>query len=243
MSRQREEAIGIAVAEHLRSQGWDVYCEVEAPGGRCDVVAVRPESGVVLAVECKVDLCWRLLMQAMHWEESANYVAVATAAYLRGPHHALAEKLLSRSGFGWFTMRSDGLLTEAVKATPLRTEQGELRTYCREEQKNWAAPGNNKGERYTPFAATAKLVEEYVRLHPRCSAEEILANVDHHWREPKVGRPILVRMARQKKLGPVTVKFYGTQYLFYIDEADPSVALDAGLADEVMAAMAEKPSP
>ena len=64
-----ETEVANAVMEHLCAEGWDCYPEVVLPGGRADIVAVRPmpfsNGNTVHIVECKTSWSATLLEQAI----------------------------------------------------------------------------------------------------------------------------------------------------------------------------------
>lgn len=218
----KEEALARQVVEHLRVQGWDCYAEVEVDA-RCDIVARRPESGLVLAVECKDKLGWAVVKQAARWRSMANWSVVATPRYQRRDDERLACEMLTAMRLGWIGVGHH--VDELVAPPLLRQEPGTLGNYLREEQRDWAAPGNARGERFTLFGKTRKDIEAFVRDHPHCTIEDILAGVKTHYRSAKSAKPQLVKLARLNVLGPVRTRFDGVRHRFYVDDDEVEVVV------------------
>lgn len=221
--RRSEEQLAAAVVAHLRQQGWAVYQEVDGPGGRCDIVARREDSGYVLAVECKVQIGWAVIRQAAAWRDVANWVVVATPPYQRQGEEALAVEMLRALLMGWTAAdwrRGAPTVREIVAAPLLRDTVGELAGCLRAEQRDWAPAGNAAGARFTDFGKTRRAIEAFVREHPHCTVDELLAGVETHYRHPRAARTCLVKLARSKDhvLGAVRVRYDGVRYRFYIDD-------------------------
>lgn len=59
----KETELAQPVVEWLESQHWDVYQEVECPGGYADIVAVR--DNYLWIIECKTSFSLKVVEQAM----------------------------------------------------------------------------------------------------------------------------------------------------------------------------------
>ena len=215
--RAPEEALAAIVLAHLSAEGWTCYSEVTVERRVCDIVATRP-SGIVLACECKAQLGWAVVKQAAQWRPLANYVVVATPGYQRPQDEQLAREILAGLAMGWTGVwPQTGRLLELVAAPPLSDAPGELGAHCRDEHRWWAPAGNARGARFTIARQAARAIEVYVRAHPRCTLDELVAAGITHYRSVQAARA-LVRQARRRQLGALRVHYDGVRYRFVVDD-------------------------
>jgi len=213
-----EQSLASEVAQHLRRQKYEVYGEVqmEQGGKRPDIVATPELAQSILVVECKMHLGLDVMLQAAKWRPYANWVAVATPPLGRSEDEAIKREILEGLKLGWIVVGRSGI-AEPVPAPLLRTELGELGQHLREEHKFWALPGNADSSYFTVFRSDVQQLIAYVREHPRCTLEEILAAQVTHYRTVESARA-LVGLARKGKLGPIVAKHDGVRARFYCDD-------------------------
>lgn len=167
-----EEQGAARVALWLRTEGWQVYAEVEQPGGgpRADIVAVR-DSGLIRrvhVVECKLRLGWDVLAQARAWTGWADHVSVATSLGPTGRRRAAALDAVSGMGLGWLEVW-DGEMHVRVDAPahPAPPRASLLLSVLRPEHA-LSRPGNADGDYWTAHDEHAAHLRRIVREDPDC---------------------------------------------------------------------------
>lgn len=227
-----EEPLAALAAAHLAGQGWSLFSEVAVEDGICDLVARRDDSGICLIGECKAKrIGWQVVKQAARRRPYANYVCVFTPTYQDPEDEALGIEIVRALRIGWTIVGSSGSVKELVPAPPLRAEPGDIGQVLRDEHRWWAAPGNARGQRFSPHAKTVRDLVAYVREHPRCSLEDAVAAGVTHFRNAQEARR-LVPLIRKGKLGPLRVKHDGVRFRLHLDDAAdawPAAAHDGGL--------------
>jgi hypothetical protein len=105
-----------------------------------------------------------------------------------------------------------------------KDERGErlypyLRELLTEAQKTYAAAGNNKGKRWSPWRQTCEEVLRYVRLWPGCSPAACLRMVPHHYQTEATARGSMVTWVRAGKVPGVEERREGRLIQWWPKEA------------------------
>lgn len=173
MRFETEQALATSVISILREWGWEIYQEVQAPGGRCDIVAVR--GNLQWAIECKKSFGLPVIEQAYRWLGRAHYVSVATQSF---PSQFGGLVLMSWGIGSLVPMNEDNSFREQVQP---RLNRKIIPFKLHEEQKTWANAGTNGGGYYTPFRRTVKRLVEIVRKSPGIEFNQLIKECDHHY--------------------------------------------------------------
>lgn len=162
------------VVAFLTEMGWEVYQEVEGPGGRCDIVAVRGK--IHWAIECKLSLGLSVMEQAYNWIQTgtAHYVSIATPKYVGGN---LAGVICRQYGIGTLFVKYE----EVREQTKPRLHRRARGFKLHEAQKTFCEAGSNKGGHWTPFKQTVRELINMVRNEPGVEFNRLIKALDHHY--------------------------------------------------------------
>lgn len=199
-----ETAVAAAVVAWLRSPQrggvWEVYQEVEAPGGRCDIVAVR--DGTVWAIEVKVSLSLALLEQAVHWLPYAHQVSLV-ASFRRSKAAYQHRELLARLGLGLLAVPTPSSsyqygVYEPIKPTAQPADLvGMMLQQLRPQQRTNTA--GSQGGFWTPYKESCTTLLQYVVQHPGCSLKQAITDLGKlHYSSPGSARSALTKRLRQR---------------------------------------------
>lgn len=201
----KETDLGKTIVSWLQSEGWDVYQEVQAHGGRvADVVAVR--SGILIVVEIKTSLTFELLDQVSGWKAYAHHVYAAVPR-AKGDGRRMAYRVFGDHGIGVievdrgaFTSIENGIsfrsLVRIVAAPTLNRKAyvARIRDSLRPEHKTFALAGSARGGHFTEFKATCERLCGYVVAHPGTTFKEAITEVKHHYATDASARAHLAKL-------------------------------------------------
>jgi hypothetical protein len=200
-----EVDIAASAAEHLRSEGWDIFHEVSLefqlrgrhPVGdhRADIVATRGDQIGVL--EAKATLSFDLLSQAARWRDYAHvvWIVVPHAKMSDGRHEAF--QIASRFyGFGVFECEN-GTITVKREPEVRDSIDPALLVSLRPEHKTSALAGSNSGGQWTSFKETGAKLASYVAEHPGAKLGEALAEIQHHYGSKASAHASLAKMIKK----------------------------------------------
>lgn len=176
--KRTESEIAAAIVGWLRGQEWDVYQEVQprrGASGRCDIVATM--GPIIWAIETKTTLSLALIGQALDWMHHANYVSVGIPVLRR----TVGERILLDYGIGVIRIRKNGDVYEIASPKLRRGIDAVLRDSLCEEQKTYAAAGNNRGDFYSPFKRTRDQLIHLAARYPGISLRVAIQEVSHHY--------------------------------------------------------------
>lgn len=218
-----ESDIAKKVIQWLGDSGWDVYQEVQIHfgGNIADIIATQDlfPSGARIswAVETKMALSEKVVVQAMSWQPMANYVSVAVPRGKRRRVGGLAERYLHWLGIGLIVVGSDVDQWQKPRLSRAKTvSRRRLIQSLRPEHKYWAEAGNDRGERYSPFKRTCKAVRRAVEENPGCTMKKLLALVaDHHYQSDASFKICIAKWAGLGKVAGVRIDRQGRKLRFY----------------------------
>ena len=195
-----EQELAATAVDWLKTQGWEVYQEVETTSGVCDIVACR--CGVVWCLEAKMNLSFHLLAQAERWLGEAHQVSIIVPLRRNGARH-FGHRVCKRFGFGVLEVGRDhlGLLSKRKRSVhnyvkPVFDEMADpqrIEAVLHPLHKTFAAAGSPGGRRLTRFKITAFEIEEVVSKNPGITLKELVAAVDHHWPNERAAKQAIPR--------------------------------------------------
>ncbi len=166
-----EQDIAKQVIALLSEWHYDIYQEVDGPGGRCDIVAVQGK--ILWAIECKVRFNLAVVEQAHNWLGRAHFVSVAAPGR---PSRFLA-RVCRDYGIG---ILEAGYSEAAEIFRPRFTRRIKpLRLY--DEQKTFCPAGSSESY-FTPFKRTRDGIIACVTNNPGIEFSALLKTVEHHYR-------------------------------------------------------------
>lgn len=230
-----EAEVAQAVMEHFSAEGWDCYPEVEIPGGRADIVAVRPlpfsSSRIVHIIETKTSWSLSLLEQALYRRELAHYVSIAAPRTKR--YNRLFWILCRDYGIGMMEIVGADPHVQPHRDYPAKLSRGlksakklglgPWRTLAslHEDQKRFT-PGSTASAGYsTAFSRTMDSCADYVRKNPGATVKEIIEQVASHYAS-KSGFKQGVLVWLEKRFDDIEARREGRCIRFYPTGA-PSV--------------------
>jgi hypothetical protein len=178
------------VKKWMEDAGWEVFAEVEAWGGRADIVGKSHPAYCV--VELKTSLTMDLMEQAIRWKRFAHYIYIGIPMRKK-MIHPFAMKVLSDNNIGVLQIDRYGSVYDLSNARynrPLmRSKYGSTFSwdnFLYEEQKTWINGGSDGGGYVTPYKMTIKRVRIYLeRVGDWRSINDILDHCETHYRSPK----------------------------------------------------------
>lgn len=180
---QTEQEWCAEIVRLLTHEGWEVYQEVEIPGGRVDIVAVR--GGIRWAIEAKTSMNLAVIDQARANVPYFHYSSLAVPRPKGGSiprSWRLAKECGAVWGFGviellpyieWrqsFTMR-------CVQRPRLNRRPLSVKLW--EQQKDQAEAGGNRGGQWTSFKFTVQQLEHQARHTPGVLLREAIKQIEH----------------------------------------------------------------
>ena len=223
-----EERLAAAVSSWLIGEGWEVYPEVQLcrGGDRADLVAVKPEIKVAWVIACKTSFGFSVLEQAWGWRTYANWVSVAIPASRwvgqkkRGSTYGpVATRCLKAEGIGVLRVNAQSDVTNDIHARFNRPRSTALIRACVAEHQQMGIAGS-KNSYYTPFRATRAAAERFVADHPHCTAKELLAGVDYHWRTENTARTCVLKYIARGVFGRIVVVPGSKPFKLVIEETE-----------------------
>jgi len=228
--KRSEAEVAQVVMNWMTGQLWDCYPEVELPGGRADIVGVRPfpfmpHRQCVHIVECKTSWTLTLLEQAQQRLRYAHFVSIAAPTRMSSFYKQLA--LDMGLGVIKFYGRADLTIDEyGIEHGRMcrhvfnrnRRFTGEYRsgpeyllTLLDEDMKNYA-PGTSSGYS-SPWRRTMDRCVKFVQANPGCTVKDIIESIDHHYAS-KSGAKQGVLLWLQKR-EEISVSKKGNAICFY----------------------------
>ncbi len=176
-----EKELAAAVVQWLIDQHWEVYQEVQMGAYEkiADIVAVLDRK--VWVIETKMSLSMTLLDQADSWRPWAHFVSVAVPG-TRKRRPQIVDRILRWTGIGLLVVNR-GVSSAAPAKIQRASHRGakDLLARLQPEHKTWAAAGTSDGDRWTPFASTAREVQRFVSGHPGCTLKQLMDGITHHY--------------------------------------------------------------
>lgn len=172
--KQTETGLAQLVVERVKDMGFEVYQEVEGPGGRCDIVAVRGK--IHWAIECKLSFGMAVMEQAYNWlsQGRAHYVSVATPSLHTG---WLQQRICKDYGIGVIGVKY-GEVREIERP---RFNRRALGFKLFDQQKTFCQAGSNRGGHFTRFKWTVQNLVDKVHKQPGIEFVELIKSIDHHY--------------------------------------------------------------
>jgi len=212
----RETDIARPVITWLEDMHWDVYQEVEIPGGIVDIAA--RQGPLLWAIEVKRTLSLTVLAQAWHRTRYFHLVSVAVphARMSDGRHFAL--RIMESYGIGMFTVGDVGdVAVHDQYRTRERLNRHALSTSVSllDEHRYWAEAGNADGRRFTSFQGTCRAVLDTVKQRPGLCLRELVDAVDHHYASDSSARSCLSRWIQKGIVPGVEARREGDRLNIY----------------------------
>lgn len=189
-----------ALVPWLEERGWEVYKEVECPGGYTDIVAKK--QGYLWGIEGKLSCSEAVVHQA---ERSLQTYHINSIAIPRRPN-SIYDFYLKEKGIGCLLIekyeryegpedfyvissdeRADHTVTDTrivITGIPEMNEDPKKldRIMLHESMKTQRA-GTTGEKRVTKYKVTVLHVQEYIQKNGPSSMETLLENVEMHWME------------------------------------------------------------
>ncbi len=167
------------LVDWLRRDGWEVYQEVEIPGGRVDVVARRGK--ILWAIEVKLSFGFPVIEQAKNSLGRFHFVSVAVPDGKVGRHDGLAQDVCRWLGIGVIAVDKwgDSDPMERLRSKLFRRVTRPPKLH--EEQKDFCPAGGNRGGHWTRFKSTKQRVIDAVSLDEGVWLKDLMRKVDHHY--------------------------------------------------------------
>jgi hypothetical protein len=181
-----EQKVAATIVEWLAAEGWEVYHEVEIPGGgRADIVAVQ--GPLRWAIEVKTSLTLTVLEQAQRNLAYFHLSSYAVPAPSKLPHGTpkgwrFAHELAKRLGFGALRVLPErprhSCIVEDV-APKLTRRPGRVQLHV--GQKTAAQAGAAGGGYWTPFRNTSQLLIAEAVRKPGIALQDAVKLISHHY--------------------------------------------------------------
>ena len=217
---QAETDVAEPVIAWLKNMKWEVYQEVEALAGICDIIAVQ--GPVVWAIEVKRQMSFDLIGQGERWLPYAHRVSVAVPAPAKWtPGRVASGKVLATLGIGLIHVRGPNLSEDRrvsiVGKAPLHRHAlaATITAKLEEEHKTFAAAGSPTGNRWTPFARTCKAIREIVTEQPGISLKALVDAADHHYHTASSAKSCLSRYIQSGIVDGVEARREGRHLRMY----------------------------
>lgn len=200
----------------LRDWGWEIYQEVEGPGGRADIVATQ--GAIRWAIEAKLSFGLPVIEQGNNWRGWAHYSSVVVPSTAGRSH--FAREICRERGIGIMVMQmwEDGTLQESLKPK-LNRRPGKLELH--EEQKTFCEAGTNQGGHWTPFKRTCRNLVAAVHAKPGMEFKALVKALDHHYSSLSTARSCLLRFVQNGVIPGLRVEVVGGKLLVFPGEAQP----------------------
>lgn len=199
------------VADLLARSGWDLFFEVDFPGGRrfrADIVA---DKGDLMVVEVQRRLDSRLLWEAERWRFFADFVSVAFDGGMMTKRCQHLIGVAAAAGIG-VLHAGHGIVVDPERLPGSGTAR--LRKNLKAANRV-LVPGAAGGHRATPLSETiTNLIDEVARV-PGRSLDEVLPLIHHHWYSDAAASRELSRLLALGKIRRITSRRLGTALLLY----------------------------
>jgi len=218
--RSQKPRTEVELAEHvtgwLQSLGYECFAEVEVPStGRLDIAATMGPK--LFAIECKKQLSWELLVQAMRWQKYAHLVAVAVPLAW-GVERDLARRVLTHLGIGLIEVRGGSAPEVKLIVDPMpnhNPHSEEITSKLCPEHKTYAKAGSTGVPRWTEFKATMKRLEEYVQANPGVALSMATRAVQNHYKSRGSFAVAILDMTKKGVVKGIEVRRENGQEMLY----------------------------
>jgi len=218
---ESETEVAALVVAWLRAQDWEVFQEVESPGGRAiDIVARK--AGVTWAIEVKRALNLAVFEQAHSSTPYAHRCSVAVPRMKNvSPGYSFGVQVAKRFGVGLIEVWPQTATPRVVEpVTPKHSTEvkGNLGASLRPAQQVYAAAGSSGSSHWTPFRETATRLKQVVwAAKTGLTMQEALTRMKtHHYSSTEVAVVELRRMIESGVIeGIRVVRVNGKQVRLY----------------------------
>jgi len=214
----KETDLGRSIVSYLRDMGWEVYQEVQGPGGRADIVATQGK--IVRVVECKMSFSAALIEQAWSWQPWVHYVHVAVPCKHTVAGHRVLKAFCKSIGIGTLEImtRWTDEPNKILEGLPGRLNRKAITNrvlpLLMEQQKTWAEAGNAENKFWSPWKETCKAWTEYVVAHPGCTLKE-LVKYGHHYSSDSSARSNMAEHIRLGRVPGIEIRYEGRMINLY----------------------------
>ena len=209
----KETDLAKKVIAYLQDAGWNIYQEVQGPGGRADIVAVQ--NNIIQVIECKLSFSAALLEQAWSWQPFAHYVQCAVPQ-LRGTKGSrVLQSFAQDKGIGVLAFSYTSV--HAVVGAKLNRKALTKRIELHEQQKTFAEAGNAHSNFWSPYRQTCLDWTQFVALHPGCTLKE-LVKYGHHYKTDSAARSSMIAHIQWGRIKGIRAERNGkTWHLFPVE--------------------------
>jgi len=216
-----EVDVATPVVAWLQNNNWEVYKEVEGPGGRADIVAIRRTSKgslVTWVVEVKTSASLTLLDQAVNWISCSHYVSIATPVLKNC--NKIVRLTCFNYGIGHFEVKCSGEHGEirGVKYPSLHRNKHAVAQLWKDrlyESQKLSIAGNNKNQYWSKYRETCRMLAEYVSTHQGCGLKEAIDNTNHHYASTQSARSCLLDLLKKDVVYGLRGEFVGKEIKLY----------------------------
>lgn len=198
----------------LTDWGWDIYQEVEGPGGRADIVAAR--GNIQWAIEAKLSFGLPVIEQANNWRKWCHYSSVAVPS--TSGRGWFAREICQERGIGIMTVQmwEEGAMQESVKP---RLNRRPVLLKLHEEQKTFCEAGSNRGGHWTPFKRTCRNLVDAVRKNPGMEFKALIKQLDYHYSSFASARPCLLKFITTGVIPELRTEIVAGKLRVFLSEA------------------------
>ena len=192
----KEIELGRRVSAWLADQDFEIFPEVQVHsyGKIADIVA--RQGPLLIVVELKTSLTFRVVEQAARWVGRAHMVYIGVPTEGRSQ---MLRRVLAMLGIG--VIVADEYKTRESSAPTFHRHIGqELKKALDNANPTFAEAGNPESRHWTPFQATCHAVREYVHQHPGATLKELVDNVETHYHSPATAKTCIVKWIRANKI-------------------------------------------
>lgn len=207
-----EEELADKVIKTLKEWKWEIYKEVQGPGGRCDIVAKN--GSILWAVECKINFGIAVLEQAYNWKyyNKANYVSIA----LPKDVSFMGKEICSKFGIGVlvYSKYMDEVVEKKKPEFVRKIKPFELH----EEQKDWGSAGTKEGGYFTPFKKTTRSLVEAVKRKNGIEYNQLIKTLDHHYGSLSSAKTCLKKFIETNVIPELELKIIDKKLCVFLKE-------------------------
>lgn len=221
-AKPTEQDLAKVLISDLSEWGWEIYQEVQGPGGRCDIVAVRGK--MQWAIECKLTFGFSVIEQAYNWKRynRGHYVSIAVPYRSLPGTSQLAYDLLKRAGIGLLGVRCFGSKEEGETSESLspRLNRHAKGFTLYEEQKTFCEAGGNQGGHWTPFKSTVRALVNAVRKKPGIEFNDLIKTLDHHYSSLSTAKSCLRKYIGRSVIPELRCELVGRKLCVFLAEGE-----------------------
>jgi hypothetical protein len=201
----KETELYLPVKGWLENQGFEVFPEVQLHAGMNIIDVVGIHKPVVVAVELKTSFSLTAIEQAIKDKNFAHkcYVAVPfyqrivrKGRYVEPSDHHFATKICEQYGVGVLRLyfsRETNKYQSIEEIVPAKFNRKyciydkHILATCDESRKNFnqennIVAGTKGGGHLTAYKVTIQNVIDYLKVHGKATAKELVNNIHHHYR-------------------------------------------------------------